>query len=63
MVWNRSSPIKSMSYKGGVINSICHDIKTVLLNPDVFNPIKNSLGTIGFGLTKFDCTTHIDRKY
>ena len=27
-----------------------------MLNPNVFNPNKNSIGTNVFGLTKFDCT-------
>ena len=49
MAWNQSSPFKT-------INSICHEIQAVLLNPDVFNPKKNSLGTIGFGSAKFECT-------
>ena len=37
------------------MNSFSHEIQAVLFNPDVFNPNKNSFGTNGFGLTKFDC--------
>ncbi len=32
------------------------ETRAPLANPDVFNLNKNSLGTIGFGLPKFDCT-------
>ncbi len=31
--------------------------EVVLPNPNVFNLNKYSLGTIGFGLTKFDCSS------
>ncbi len=48
MAWNRPPPIKSM------LNLLASP-NVVMPNPNVFNPNKNSLGTNGFGLTKFDC--------
>ena len=51
MPWYQSAPIKTH-----VMNSFCHEIQAVLPKPNVFNPNKNSLGTNGFGLTRFDCT-------
>ena len=47
---------KSKRVEGGVWMPIPPTMEAVLSNPDVFNPNKNSLGTSGFGLTKFDCT-------
>ncbi len=49
------SPDVAIPNKGGLMNSICYEIQAALPNPNVFNLNKNSLGTNGFGLTKFDC--------
>ncbi len=47
--------VQISSVRGGAYE-FCHEIQAVMYNPNIFNPNKNSLGTNGFGLTKFDCT-------